>query len=252
MKFVERVKYAQTNIGKELFLLMEKKKSNLFVAADLTSSKEVLSLADKVGPYIAGIKTHVDILEDFTPDFTKSLVSLSQKHGFLIFEDRKFADIGNTVKAQYQGGIFKISDWAHIVNAHALPGPGIIKGLKEIGLKKNRALLLLAEMSPEKTLAKGDYTKATVQFALEHPDFVAGFIALKKLTDDPGFITMTPGVHLQKGSDHLGQVYRTIEDIIIKNQSDVIIVGRDICLDENPEEKAKLYQNEAWSALEKR
>lgn len=39
-------------------------------------------------------KTHIDIIEDFTMELADELVKLSKELDFMIFEDRKFADIG--------------------------------------------------------------------------------------------------------------------------------------------------------------
>jgi orotidine-5'-phosphate decarboxylase len=39
-------------------------------------------------------QTHIDIVEDFDQHLIEELVTLSKEHEFLIFEDRKFGDIG--------------------------------------------------------------------------------------------------------------------------------------------------------------
>jgi uridine monophosphate synthetase len=238
--------------GHKLLRLMDAKQSNLALAADCTSKKQLLEMADLLGPEICVLKTHIDILEDFTPDLPHQLQMFAEKHDFLIFEDRKFADIGHTVQRQYRDGIYRISDWADIINAHIVPGPGIIEGLKTIGLPKGRGLLLLAEMSPKETLAKGAYTEQAVAWALEHAEFVIGFICLHQLTDSPAFIHMTPGVQLQPGSDHLGQNYLTPHKVIAELGSDIIIVGRGICAASDPLLEAKRYRQAAWSAYQSR
>ncbi len=62
------------------------------------------------------------------------------------------------MKHQYNSGVYKISDWAHIVNAHTVPGSGVIKGLQEVGGSKGRACLLIGQMSSSGNLATGEYT----------------------------------------------------------------------------------------------
>lgn len=251
LSFLKRAALTRQPLAQKLFKLMEDKRTNLALAADSTSQKEVLHLADLIGPYICVFKTHVDILSDFTPDFGSQLSQIAEKHRFFIFEDRKFADIGHTSALQYAGGLYQIADWAHLVNAHIVPGPGIIEGLKTIGGPKGRGLLLLAEMSSQGSLAKGAYAKKAALLAEDFSEFVIGFIALRKISSNPAFIHMTPGVKLSPGKDALGQRYRTVEEIIAKNLSDIIIVGRDITHAKDPEAQAKLYKEAAWDAYKK-
>lgn len=252
LSYKARAQLCRNPTAKQLLELMEEKKSNLSLAADVETKEELLQLARTLGPEICVLKTHIDMIKDFDQELTQSLKELAEKHHFLIFEDRKFADIGNTVKAQYQSGIYHIADWAHITNAHSVPGPGIIDGLKEVGLPKGRGLLLLAEMSSKGTLAEGDYTQKTVAMAKDHPDFVIGFIARQRLVDNPVFITLSPGVKFAEGGDKLGQQYLSPENVIIKNQSDVIIVGRDIINSADPLKAAQKYREAGWKAYQDR
>ncbi|MCJ1475521.1 orotidine 5'-phosphate decarboxylase [Lambiella insularis] len=110
--------------------LISIKRSNLCLSADVHSTTALLRLAEEVGDHICILKTHADIIDDFGERTIKGLREISRRKQFLIFEDRKFGDIGSTVQSQYTRGPLQIASWAHLVNAHIFPGPAIITALK--------------------------------------------------------------------------------------------------------------------------
>jgi uridine monophosphate synthetase len=248
--YAVRASYCTNPTAKTLCELMAEKKTNLCFSADISDPHTLLNLVEVVGSEICLLKTHVDILTRFDKTWIQSLQNLAKKQAFLIFEDRKFADIGHTVQQQYGGGLYHIADWADIVNAHIVPGPGIIEGLKSVGLTKQRGLLLLAQMSSQGSWAQGDYTQANVALAEQHRDFVIGFIAQHQLSDHPGLLHLTPGVQWQETQDSLGQQYISPEQAIIQHKTDIVIVGRGIYQAENPREQAQRYRKAAWDAYQ--
>ncbi|KAE9397138.1 Orotidine 5'-phosphate decarboxylase [Gymnopus androsaceus JB14] len=263
----QRVQNHSNPAAKQLLEIMEKKKTNLAVSVDVTKSKEFLAIIDAVGPFVCLVKTHVDIIEDFDHSLIQQLQDLSVKHDFAIFEDRKFADIGNTVALQYSSGVHKIASWSHITNAHPVPGPSIISGLSSVGLPLGRGLLLLSEMSTKGALAVGSYTVEAVRMARAHRDFVIGFIAQRTMegigmqgddvVDNDDFLILTPGVGLDVKGDAMGQQYRTPREVILESGCDVIIVGRGIYgkdpgLVEQIRAQAKRYMDAGWEAYQER
>ncbi|KAI9595097.1 orotidine-5'-phosphate decarboxylase [Syncephalis fuscata] len=249
--FGERAQIHENSVGATLLNLMERKKTNLCIAADLTTKQELLALANAVGPHICLLKTHIDIVRDFDYDLVDQLTRLALQHDFLIFEDRKFADIGNTVRLQYGEGVHRIVQWAHLIDAHTLPGDGIVRGLKEVGVPFGRGLILLAQMSSANSLFTPDYTAASVEMARAHTDFVVGFVTGSRLTDGEDqrdFIHFTPGVSLSATGDALGQQYRTPRQAVLECGTDVVIVGRGIYGAADPAIEAKRYRDDAWQA----
>ncbi|KAF5659709.1 oleate activated transcription factor 3 [Fusarium circinatum] len=131
--FASRAETATHPLSRHLYKLMDLKVSNLCLSADVATARELLYFADKIGPSIVVLKTHYDMVAgwDFDPRTGTGarLASLARKHGFLIFEDRKFGDIGNTVELQYTSGAARIIEWAHITNVNMVPGKASVASL---------------------------------------------------------------------------------------------------------------------------
>lgn len=79
-----------------LLSLVSIKRSNLCLSADVHTTQELLSVAEEVGDSICVLKTHADIIDDFSEKTIRGLQEISERKHFLIFEDRKLGDIGST------------------------------------------------------------------------------------------------------------------------------------------------------------
>ncbi|MCF7792404.1 MAG: orotidine-5'-phosphate decarboxylase [Candidatus Cloacimonetes bacterium] len=245
-------------LTQKLLNKMQEKKSNLVLSLDVTTQAEFFEMLDKVGEEIVMLKTHVDIIDDYDENFVPKLQEYSKCQNFLIFEDRKFADIGNTVRHQFRNGVYKIADWTEYVTVHMVAGEMILKGLFE-GIE-GHAGFVLARMSSKGNLLNETYTRKCFEAAKKNPQWVAGFIGHGNSVEDikrfkakfPGSeVLMMPGVKKEAGSDAMGQQYITIEQAV-EGGADCIIVGRGILKADDPQAEAKLYRERAWKAYEER
>lgn len=232
---------------------MTTKQSNLCLAADLTRTTDLLNLAEQAGPHICLLKTHIDLIDDFHPNFIGHLKSIAERHDFLLFEDRKFADIGKTVELQYSKGPFKISSWAPIVTVHSVFGKGALDGIKTADGLEARGVFLLAEGSAEGCLTDERYAEETVKMAVEYGDLVVGVVCQRGLfLDRPGLVQLTPGVQIGLSKDGLGQKYDSPESVVLEKGADVAVVGRGISQSPEPAVAAEKYKKLLWEAYLKR
>ncbi|KAK8042848.1 orotidine 5'-phosphate decarboxylase [Apiospora phragmitis] len=251
--YQERALHHPHPVARRLFQIAESKKSNLVISADFTDIKALLACADKLGPYIAVFKTHIDLVADFSDKTVTGLKQRAKKHNFLIFEDRKLVDIGTTVQKQYHGGALRISEWADFI----LSGDGIVEALDQtiaadsFPYKGQRAFLLLAEMT-----TKG--SRACVELARAYPNSVIGFVATRALTTPPAtggargdFVVFSTGINMSAQGDALGQQYQTPQSAI-GHGADFVIAGRGIYAAADPVAAAIAYRDTGWDAYMQR
>lgn len=232
-------KKIQHPVAKKLVDFALKKKSNLIASADVITSDELLSLAREVGDHVVALKLHTDIIKDFSMDMVDQLREIAKEKEFLLFEDRKFADIGNTQDLQFKEGIYKIADWADMVTAHPIAGEESLKVFEHVGV------VAIVEMSSKGTLTDDYYITKALNVA-ENSSNVLGVVAQRNVSEN--LLLFTPGVNLSTKGDNKGQQYNTPERVFKAYYTDFMIVGRGIYQSANPKESAIEYQTAGWTA----
>jgi orotidine 5'-phosphate decarboxylase subfamily 1 len=225
------------------------------VSIDESDLKNILTLTHAVAPYVCAIKYHSDIWDTANLDnnqlksFKKALLEIAKSKRFLIFEDRKFADIGSIVQKQYRRIQDNYYDDKTIDLVTVLPcaGRGTIDSILESS-NYGVGILLVSQLSTKGNLLDSDFTKKCVQMADQTSQNITGFILQQRTIDmkDDRLVYCTPGVSEYQTNDKLDQQYRTIEDAIVRDKCDIIIVGRSITGDNQPSSVAKLYAEKAY------
>lgn len=232
-------KKVQHPVGKKLVEFALRKRSNLIASADVITSGELLKLAEDVGDHVVALKLHTDIIKDFSSDLIDKLKIIAKEKQFLLFEDRKFADIGNTQELQFKEGIYKIADWADMVTAHPIAGEESLKVFEHVGV------VAIVEMSSKGTLTDDYYITKALNVA-ENSSNVLGVVAQRQVSDE--LLLFTPGVNLSSKGDNKGQQYNTPERVFKAYHTDFMIVGRGIYQSANAKESASEYQTAGWNA----
>ena len=233
------------------------KRSLVVLAADLPTVDGLVGLIEEVGDHVVALKTHVDMVEGFTPEPWGRVVSAAKDRGMLLFEDRKFADIGR-VTATQMAGIYDIRSWADFVTSHSVSGPDIVDGIAAAWDEVERigGVFLLAQMSSRDNLLSDDYSSRTVAIGDASPH-VVGFIgngssppeieSLRSMVGD-GAMIWTPGVNLDAAEGVLGQRYGHPGDAV-RAGSDGVIVGSGIHGSGSAADAARAYAEASWAAL---
>ena len=233
------------------------KESLVVLAADLADIEDILLLIDDIGDYICALKTHVDMVDGFNIEDWSRVVDSARSKGLMLFEDRKFADIGRVAQTQ-MGGLYDIRSWADLVTSHSVSGPDIVDGIAAAWDEVQRigGVLLLAQMSSSGNLLEGAYTDRTLEIGNSSPHVIgyigngssASELASLRSKVGEGKMIWTPGVNLDAKEGVLGQRYGHPTEAVLAG-SDAIIVGSGIHKADDARSAAREYAASSWRAL---
>lgn len=206
-----------------------KVKSKICVSLDVLNLKELYHNIELLGDKVCIIKIHYDIIEDFMVDIDETIKKLNyykKKYNFLIWEDRKFADIGSIMERQIN---LHISKWADMISMHPIVGDKSIENIKNINI------ILIGEMSSENNLFNQEYKNNIIDISNKYNNII-GIVCQNKMSENK--LNIVPGISLNNKKDNKGQTYHTPQE---KKFADILVIGRSIYKSENPQNEILKY-----------
>lgn len=219
--------------------IISTKGTNICLAADVETIEELFSIIDKLGPYICMLKLHYDIIANFHDNLEETiskLNSVKQKYNFLIWEDRKFADIGYIMERQVKNHIIR---WADVISVHPIAGKESLEALSNLPI----SLIIIGELSSSNSLTNSEYqTNVMKTISNSNNENIIGIVCQHKMSDT--LLNVLPGITFnQNKTDTKGQQYRGIGDDSTYF-ADIYVIGRSLINSNNPVELINKFQTD--------
>lgn len=240
-----------SKITKKIIEIMIKKNTNLCFSADICDVKTLIETVGKVGKHICILKLHHDIIKNFTSALGLSLKKMADELNFVIFEDRKYNDIGNTFKMQYQDSPFLIPSWSNLISVKSF-SEGIYSMFPD---NTEHGIIAISDMSNEKYDFKNehikDFNNNKMEKLINKYKSITGIVTQKRVLENDSILYLTPGVNnkITKSND---QNYRSVQAAIIRDNCDIIIVGSGIIKADNVAKEAEIYKMLGWTSYIKK
>lgn len=220
--------------------IIKQKETNLVLSLDVSNKKHFFRILTDCAPYICALKLHLELYSFLKGKTLNKLIQCSKKYNFIIIEDRKFADIGNT---QYlQANEFIKKGITHFTS-HLFTGKDAL-----YAFPAEANIFLISDMScrnaffSDKIDLRSIIHNKSIDYYKTIPQ-VIGFVSQYNINKNNNAIILRPGIRLNANvinqkQDTMGQKYKLPQ--IIPNVC--WVVGRDIYQSDNPKNMAKQYQ----------
>lgn len=220
--------YSGANKWTQKLKIIIGKKTNICLALDIPEWDRFFDVLEKIASRICMVKIHLDIMKNTTPEHLNQLRRLAEMEEFMIWEDRKFCDIGNTNRMQLERLLeMELIDFVSV---------NPCGGLKSLEPFFDRiGIFVLAEMSSENNLINMEYTSRCLELVNKNNSKISGIInqTIKKRNINSNVLSITPGISIYSKNDGIGQKYRTTQQL--ENMPDILVVGRAIYNNSLPE-----------------
>ncbi|MDA7573569.1 orotidine-5'-phosphate decarboxylase [Candidatus Pelagibacter sp.] len=204
---------------------------NIFVACDVSSQKEILSLLDLIHEDISGIKIGLQYITQRSPEEIRELSKFNKP----IFYDGKFFDIKNTLVESIKSLKDLNINYATI---HLLNGLDALKAANDVAQEININLLgvsVLTSFSDKDLESLGfkntvnDQVKKLIKIATDANLYgvICSPLEIKMVKAiAPDLKCFTPGIRIENTKDDQKRTMNANE--AIKEGSDCLIIGRPI------------------------